>query len=193
MPQPRRLDALGWLASVRNPRVIGGLDLSLTGTGLSVYQGRAVIRRLIHTEPSDGSDCARMDKVATAIMVEMSEYRPKLVVIEGYAFDKKFGGERLAELHGIVKNRLYVLGIPWTTITPQGLKKEVLGGVPQKPKDWPLSHDKWRAHVKQMMIDEAVRLGCQTGDDNVADAFHLARYGARHFTDLIEGARAAIR
>jgi hypothetical protein len=173
--------------------VIGGLDLSITGTGLSVYQGGPLIRRLIHTEPEDGSDCRRMNAITCAIVDEFSEWRPRLVVIEGYAFDKKFGGERLAELHGLIKNRLYCLRIPWTTITPQGLKKEVLGGVPQKPKDWPLSHDKWRAHVKQMMIDEAVRLGCQTGDDNVADAFHLARYGARHYTALIEEARLHIR
>lgn len=166
-----------------------GLDLSITGTGMVVYDGDIpTMRRLLHTEKKDGSMHHRISYIACEIAEAVRTYEPDLVGIEGYAFDKKFGGETLAELAGVVKHYLYHEDTPWATKPPQSLKKWTLGGVPQKPKDWPGTQAKWRMHVKQMMIDKAVELGCQTQDDNVADAFHMARWAYDEFSALISEA-----
>ena len=166
-----------------------GLDLSLTGTGLVVYADSSVIKRLlIHTEKSQGALHQRISYIAGTVGELVRQYEPDLVGIEGYAFDKKFGGETLAELAGVVKHYLYHEDTPWATVPPLSLKKFALGGVPQKPKDWPHSNDKWRKHVKQMMIDKGNELGCVTQDDNVADAFHVARWTDERFRDLISEA-----
>jgi hypothetical protein len=83
---------------------------------------------------------------------------------------------------------LYRYDTPWATLPPQSLKKYALGGVPQKPKDWPGTHAKWRMAVKQMMIDKAREFGCITDDDNVADAFHMARWATREWRSIISEA-----
>lgn len=166
-----------------------GLDLSLTGTGLVVYDGESVLhRQLIHTDPKDGSIHCRISYIAAAVGERVREFEPDLVGIEGYAFDKKFGGETLAELNGVVKHYLFHEDTAWATIPPQSLKKRVLGGVPQKPKGWVKSNDAWRKEVKKMMIASANTLGCRTADDNVADAFHVARWAHDEFRVVISEA-----
>lgn len=166
-----------------------GLDLSLTGTGIVVnVDDEVVYQNLIHTQPSDGSQHHRISYIAAETSRLVRLHEPDLVGIEGYAFDKKFGGETLAEIHGVVKHYLFHEEAPWALIPPQSLKKYALGGVPQKPKGWTRSNDAWRKEVKKMMIASAGTLGCTTEDDNVADAFHVSRWAQREFRTLISGA-----
>jgi Holliday junction resolvasome RuvABC endonuclease subunit len=166
-----------------------GLDLSLTGTGIVVVRdGTVIYQNLLHTEPADGSQHSRISYIVYEVAAVVRRVDPDLVGMEGYAFDKKFGGETLAEIHGVVKHYLFHEEAPWALTPPQSLKKYALGGVPQKPKGWTRSNDAWRKEVKKMMIASAVALGCETGDDNVADAFHVARWASREFRNLISGA-----
>lgn len=167
-----------------------GLDLSITGTGIVVnYAGRVMYQDLIMTSPADGPLHFRISFIANEIARVVREHDPDIIGIEGYAFDKKFGGEMLAELAGVVKHYLFHEDTPWATIPPQSLKKYALGGVPQKPKGWTQSNDKWRKEVKKMMIASAAALGCGTEDDNVADAFHVSRWAHNEFRTLIREAQ----
>jgi Holliday junction resolvasome RuvABC endonuclease subunit len=142
--------------------------------------------------PTDGSLHYRISYLASEVGEVVRQWEPDLVGIEGYAFDKKFGGETLAELNGVVKHYLFHEDTPWATIPPQSLKKYTLGGVPQKPKGWAKSNDAWRKEVKKMMISAANTLGCNTQDDNVADAYHAARWADSEFRSIISEAIARV-
>lgn len=164
-----------------------GLDLSVTGTGLVVLQGEWVVhRRLISTDPADGSHHHRFSTIACAIAEVCREYEPDLVGIENYAFGKQFGTQPLMELGGVVKHYLYHEECPWTTIPPQSLKAWAHGG--KIPKANGMSKPEHRKFLKASMIELAREGGCETFDDNVADAFHVARWASANFRDLISEA-----
>lgn len=164
-----------------------GLDLSLTGTGVVVLRGDDVLHReLIHTEPKMGSQHMRINLIACTIAELAREHEPDLVGIEGYAFGKMHNSAPLMEVGGVVKHYLFHEECPWTTLPPQSLKVYALGEVPKKPKK--VLRKDWGKQVKEMMVQAARDLGCKTYDDNVADAFHLARWARDGFTGLISDA-----
>jgi len=142
-----------------------GIDLSYTGTGLVVIDGDEVLRRrLICTEPTDGSDIERCLTIADQVSRAVTHFNITVVGIENYAFGKIAGGEKLGELGGVVKARLHTLGCVWMTIPPQSLKKWVLGKAYTRDEG------------KRRMIKAARNYGCNTYDDNIADAFWTAMW-----------------
>jgi Holliday junction resolvasome RuvABC endonuclease subunit len=146
-----------------------GIDASYTGTGICVIQGDDVLhRQLVCTEPTDGSDIERCLTIASHIGRAAIRFKAEGACIEGYAFGKMAGGEKLGELGGVVKSRLYTLGIPWATVPPQSLKQWVLGKAYRRDEG------------KRRMIAAARNFGCMTYDDNVADAFWCARWLLDH-------------
>lgn len=173
-------------------RLIMGLDLSLTATGLVLLTRGTVRHLLIKTKPltalpkkADGNPLwngifhgtneDRNAYIAISIMELWVEHAPDLVLIEGYSFGSK--GSALSALHelgGVVKNYLWIADALWLPISPNTNKSYATGNHQAK---------------KPEMIARAQKLwsGCPD-EDNVADAFHLARYGLRKFAQLVEAA-----
>jgi len=150
-----------------------GLDLSYTGTGLVVIDGDEVLRRqLICTEPTDGTDIERCIAIALQVSRAVTRFDIKVAGIENYAYGKIAGGEKLGELGGVIKHRLYSLDVVWVTYPPQSLKKWVLGKAYTRDEG------------KRRMIKAARNFGCNTYDDNVADAFWVAKW-AQALVDMI--------
>ena len=167
-----------------------GLDLSLTGTGVVVKIGETVVhRRLISTDPADGPHHSRFTDIACHIAEICRQYEPDLVGIEGYAFGKQFNTQPLMELGGVVKHYLFHEETPWTLYPPQSLKKYALGAVPKRAG---FGKSEYTKHVKALMVQAARDGGCETFDDNVADAYHMATYVQEHFRDLISEALATV-
>lgn len=166
--------------------IVMGLDLSLTGTALVVFRpdktavfGKVLRQRLYPTEPRSknhpdepgnlrpngkyrGSEEERIDFIANQVMKMWRKYQPVAVGIEQYAFSRHSRGlSGLHELGGVVKNRLF--------------RKEALVLMPQSTEIKKFATNNGNAK-KPQMIAAAQALGCDTEDDNVADAFHIARW-----------------
>jgi len=166
-----------------------GLDLSLTGTGIVVVQGAKVSEwRHLPTEVAkDEQECGllpsgkfrgtndeRIDWIVSNIRGMWMSHLPALTVIEDYSFANNYPGSRInAEIHGIIKNRLFRVSAPYTTLPPRSLKKEATGN---------------GAASKSEMVEaaQAEWAECPPIHD-VADAYHLARWAQRNYNEVVQG------
>lgn len=169
-----------------------GLDLSLTATGLVVWNGEQVLRRRRYkTEPvapSDGlkarpqgqlardrfkgSEDERIEWLRRKVAANIRKFQPILVVIEGHSFGSQGRGKTiLAELHGVVKNQLLRMEMIYVLVAPPTLKKFATGD--------------GRAD-KVTMIGAAKQFDRELGTDDEADALHLARFGMENLSDLVD-------
>lgn len=161
--------------------VVLGLDLSLTGTGVAAWDGeRVLLKRLFKTEglgpkgdkrpgllPSGkfrGTEEERIDWIKRRIVKCVKKIQPDLVIIEGHSFKsagrKSYTG--VHELHGVVKNKLFLLGQEFRCEPPSSVKKDFAG------------HGQ---ASKEQMVDRAQDFDPSIVDENVADAFACAWYG----------------
>lgn len=156
-------------------RVIG-LDLSLTATGLAVWDGMADPQIRLHTitPPAKvGRGQRRIYYLRVAIQHACTP-KPDLVVIEDLPMVHGTGATplRLAELHGVVKHQLWSTGITYTTMTATQLKKYILGkgSGPGTGKD-------------AVLLETARKYGAVTniGDNNQADALVLVAAACDHY------------
>lgn len=141
-----------------------GLDISITGTGVVVLdkQLQRVVAECIKTKPQDDW-YGRVNNIVSRIF----EYIPDpvfcMVFVEDYAFAAKGQVFNIAELSGIIKYRMWVDGYRFLRIPPTSLKKftTATGTAP-----------------KELMMKEVYkRYGVDFNDNNVADAYALARMG----------------
>lgn len=152
-----------------NKKRILGLDLSLTGTGWCLwgceYQHD---EGLIDTDKMLG--LARMDHILSSIMEKLETHPTDqgpgntLVVMEDFSFGSK--GSSLFQIAGlgyIVRYRLWSQGINFILVPPTVLKKFVTGTGNSD---------------KSVMLKETYkRWGADINDDNICDAYGLARIG----------------
>lgn len=120
-----------------------------------------------------GDDEDRKDLIVAKILSAAKKYLPVLVAIEGWSMASK-GGKAFTryELFGAVKHELNMLEIPWIVYAPMSLKKFATGNGHAEKDD---------------MINTAIGFGYRNlpdGADDLADAFHLARYAAYFITLL---------
>lgn len=165
-----------------------GLDLSLTGTGLCVLSRNRVRHCHLKTKPLNalpkraekqlhngvffGTDEERIAYIALVVMEEFRSSLPDLVLLEGYSFGSK--GRALSGLHelgGVIKHHLWASSAPWIPVQPSENKKYATGT---------------GSADKDLMMSRALRLWPRCPNHDVADAFHLARYGLREYTSLVE-------
>lgn len=171
--------------------VVLGLDLSLTGTGLVVWDGRRVRRaRLYRTDPLGkaykpghkrgllapgrfkGTDEERIEWLRRRVRSAYRKFQPNLVVIEGHSFNSRGRGVSiLHELHGVIKNDLLRARIPFALAPPATLKKDFAG---------------YGRSEKDEMVVVAQEFDPSITDDNVADALAAAVFGNRHGKKLLE-------
>jgi len=146
--------------------IVMGLDLSLTATGVVAVDDnwRIVERRLITSTPKE-ENTPRLTKIAISIMLSVGKIRPDLVTIEGPAFgiSKTTSIFQLGELAGIVKRDLFTTNFPFIIVPPSQLKKFVTG--------------KGNAKKDLMLLAVHKKYGEDFEDDNLCDAYVLARYG----------------
>ena len=145
------------------------MDLSLTGTGWCLWGSEYNYDSGL-IEPSKLEGMARLGFILSEIQKvldiggENQNPTESLVVIEDFSFASK--GSSLFQIAGLgylVRYNLYTAGIQFVLVPPTVLKKFVAGkgGV-----------------EKSVMIKEVFKhWGFDTNDDNVADAYGLARIG----------------
>lgn len=165
-----------------------GLDLSLAGTGVVLWDARdervvahrrlsttaaslnSVQRRPAKMMPSGkfrGDDEQRIEWIRARIEWLVRRWHRQIVVagVEGHAFSKSTNNASgVHELHGVVKNLLHSFQIPFVVIAPSSLKLEATG-------------DGWCSKVD--MIAAAKPYFPKVWNDDEADALHLARAALR--------------
>jgi Holliday junction resolvasome RuvABC endonuclease subunit len=166
--------------------VVIGIDQSLTKTGFAVIDKHSLELVEYGTFTSKQKEVERLielsdDLVGTILEYQTVEYKVVGLGIEGYAFNKKFGGGRvfdLAELGGVLKREVVKAGIPLHIITVQQHVKELLGKLPK-----PLKDKLPRIHKVNELYDLELRTGKTTAtqDSDIADAVSIARYIALKF------------
>jgi len=124
---------------------------------------------VIKTKPKDfSSDMKRFDMIATTVFDKMGEHCCDGAFVENYAYAARGNVARLAELGGIIKHDLMCTwgmapGDKLFVVSPSTLKKYVLGsGVAEKSLILKTVLKKWKVDLD---------------DDNIADAYGLARLG----------------
>lgn len=133
---------------------IVGLDLSLTATGICDRDGARVIS-------SRQRGMTRLDDIVR--LVEAHLERSYTVIVEGYSYASKNQAHQLGELGGVVRWRLWTLGVEYVDVPPSALKKFATGkGNAGKPD----------------MLAAAIRAGYDgPNDDNCVDAQWLRWMG----------------
>ena len=151
--------------------IVMGLDLSLTGTGLHVLEGPEKPKpwegpsHLVKTTPDHGTTEQRILMVWRGItgFLKAKEIRPHLIIIEGPSFASQGNsGAYRAGLSYFVRCKLTDLSVPYHVVAPTSLKKFVVKGNAQK---------------NVMLLEVFDRWKVKFHDDNLADAYALARYG----------------
>lgn len=165
--------------------MILGIDLSLTGTGIAllapdrttldaiagqlppqfkavreVTDGLHYLGVLVATSPVD--TFARWETIRSA--VGLCARGSTMVLIEGYAYGANMAHSRaIAELGGIVRYHLHELGCTPIEVAPTALKKFLTG--------------RGNADKNVVLKEVLKRYGVDLDDDNLADAFGLAKIG----------------
>lgn len=140
------------------PAVVG-LDLSLTATGWANVAGVSGVYRTKAT----GTERLAALRRAVDILVGAGLDSADLIVIEGYSFGSRNGGEKLGELGGVIRLLLHDRGVRWVEAPPATLKKYATG--------------KGNAGKNDVKAAARKRLGWGGEDDNEADALWLRAIG----------------
>lgn len=153
-----------------------GLDLSLTGTGIIVLASNGSV---VHSETLKNSltGNARLCYIRDKIKDVLEDCVPSKVCIENYAMGISTGQSfSIGELGGIVRVLLFEQGYEYTLVSPTQLKKFITGkGVAEKDV---------------IMLSVYKNFGYEPKDNNVADAFGLAKIAAVLAENNTEGLMA---
>jgi Holliday junction resolvasome RuvABC endonuclease subunit len=111
----------------KHREIVMGLDLSLTGTGIVIWNGRKVLYEQLVKTTNRACDEERIDMISRNIVKTWKQWKPWVVGIEGPSFASPMGAVRLGELSGVVKRRLWKLEAAWEMIPPTSAKKHFTG------------------------------------------------------------------
>lgn len=129
------------------------LDLSLTSTGVCTPTGS------VHCWRTNATGSERLKQCYNAVSILLDDDPVDVVVVEGYSFNSRNGGERLGELGGVVRLRVHQEGLPLVEVPPASLKRFATG--------------KGNASKDMMLLAAARRFPDFDGDNNMADALLL--------------------
>ena len=158
------------------PFTVLGIDASLTSTGLCLL----TLEDVREKTPKTTTLKNHLSGVPRLIYIEQEVEKwareADLIVIEGYAYERRFRREALGELQGVIKRRLYLMGKETLIVNTQKVKK-VLTGNGKKPKKYK------NIDVKKWTIQETKKnYHMDFGNkDNECDAFGLALIGIAHY------------
>lgn len=174
-------------SSARRRRVMG-LDLSVRGTGMVVWNGKkALAAKHLRTEgvktegqvtgllPSGmfrGNPEERIEWLSRRVVKCYRRLLPDLVVIEEYAFSRHSRGlSILHECGGVVKNKLFRMEAP-LVIVQNTTSKLYLAG-------------RGRASKEEMIAAAQIYWPECPDNDDIADAFGLAKWGWDKYSELV--------
>jgi crossover junction endodeoxyribonuclease RuvC len=150
-------------------RHYAGLDISITSTGYCIVADDGVIESFGTVESKPGEpDVQRFDKIGAEIIDNLALYSVVGVAIESYAYSIRGKGNfsRIAELGGVVKNKLFrilFLAPPDSMlfVSPSTLKKYATG----------------KGNTHKNLVNKHVfkKWGFDTDSDDVADAYVLSK------------------
>lgn len=175
-----------WTCPHSDKKRILGIDLSLTGTGYSLWGSQySHDEGLINTDKMIG--LARIDHILNDIMylidIEHKAGTELLVVMEDFSFGSK--GSALFQIAGLgylVRHWLWKENIDFVLVPPTVLKKFVTG----------VGNSDKNVILKEIYK----RWGEDINDDNIGDAYGLARIGKALLewdTDLVGFQKDALK
>ena len=142
-----------------------GIDLSLTSTGfVKLENGKIIKQDLTKTKPS-GDDVVKGLERLLEIVNSVNLDDVSIAVVEGLAFMARNTSAlvQLSGLNYLMREKLYYKHIPFTIVAPTTLKKFATGKG-NSPKD-------------SILLEIYKRYGISFQNDNLADAYILARIG----------------
>ncbi|MGW4731760.1 Holliday junction endonuclease [Streptomyces shenzhenensis] len=139
-----------------------GLDLSLTASGIAYRDGST---STVKTKQKDGD--LRLGQIEEAVLIAVGDGEDlgtavDLVVMEDIP-QNSHAAKPIAMVHGVVRNLLNKLGIPYALVTPATLKTYATG--------------KGSGDKVPMAIAAYKRAGREFEDDNQCDAWWLRHAG----------------
>lgn len=148
-----------------------GVDASLTGTGLCSL----TLEDFLNNTPKTITLSNKLSGIERMIYIEEEVAKwvedADLVVMEGYAYNKEFNREVLAELQGILKRRFHYMEKTLYITTTQKVKK-ILTGSGNKPKNTKLNTKQWT--IEETKNNYGIDFD---GKDDECDSFGLALIG----------------
>lgn len=147
-----------------------GLDVSLTGTGIEILDQDAervyssTVGYSLNGAKTEREAVERLVWIANEIVGLVKKFGVELVGVEGYAFGAKYGRERLAELHGVLKSQLFLsCQIIPSVVPPKTARSKVFG--------------KGCGGIKKKFVRPLLKQrGVEIDDPDQADAHVVARY-----------------
>lgn len=143
-----------------------GIDPSMSGFAVAVSDARTVLIEEMKTKPAPTlrGRFARYAKLAGYASSIVYRHQPSLVLIEGYSYGAKGAATlSLAELGGVVRQRLLAHAMPVIEVPPSVLKKFATG--------------RGNAGKAEVVSALSKRYDREFRTDNEADAFALAMLG----------------
>jgi len=147
-----------------------GIDPSFTGTGIIALNEECEIvdEKLISTKSKDLTE-KRMSQILEEIK-KIITGKDDILYIEGLSFGSKGQAMlELAGLHYIITMMLYTNNIQFKKIPPGTLKKFITG--------------KGNAKKNLMLLKVYKKFGIEFMDDNIADAYSLARLAFEEYKE----------
>jgi len=138
-----------------------GIDLSLTGTGVSL--GPQSLSTVRHKAPQSPADGFRRLQGIRAQVLSFVALRGSVAILEGYSQASKHQAHQLGELGGVVRLALFEEGVPFYVVTPSQLKVFATG--------------KGNSAKEQVGYSAVKRFGVEPKDNNQADALWLWEIG----------------
>lgn len=145
-----------------------GIDPSLTATGVIVLKNKKVeTARLIKTKPTGDNKIKELKRLVeiSSSVISYCDNEVDLVVMEGIAFMARntVALVQLSALNYMIRNGIYNKNVKFVIIAPTTLKKFIT--------------DKGNAQKDLVMMNVYKQYGLTFEDDNLCDAFVLAKIG----------------
>jgi len=144
-----------------------GIDASLCGTGICCLKNNELELHFLPETKLRGAE--RLLSLRNRLCVILDDFKPKLVVLEGYSYESDGRLFEIGEWGGVIKVELYVRNIPLTIATPKQIKKFASGD--------------GSADKKKMIRSVSQRYNIDVdGNDDLADAAAAAKLGEVYLT-----------
>lgn len=141
-----------------------GIDPSLSATGIVVLDENGSLLDAHAIKPKKLRGMPRLKLIRNHIKELIVREDPELILIEGYSFGSRGRSIfNLGELGGVLRLLFEDLELQYIDVPPTVLKKWVTG--------------KGNADKEMMLASIEAKYGIKFDDDNIGDAFGLAKMG----------------
>lgn len=150
-------------------RSFAGLDLSLTETGLVILDKNFKVLQqvIVSTNPTVNIEC-RISEIKESIWKYFN--KESIIYVEGLSFLSRGRSILdLAGLHYYIRTNLYLSGYDYKPIPPTVIKKFITG--------------KGNCKKELMLLKVYKKFGIEFDNNNLCDAYSLARFAVEQYKD----------